>query len=284
LRSSVVILCALYNQIFKNASLFPSDIQRSAVCMSLHIACYSRQQRDHRVHQHHPRRAAAALPGRSGHGDQAPLLHPLERDGDGGAREQGHQRRRPHRLLRLGRGLYDVGFSHFWHAPSDAHDGDLIYFQGHSVPGVYARAFMLGRLTEDQMDNFRQEVGGKGISSYPHPWLMPDFWQFPTVSMGLGPLCAIYSGALHEVPGQPRPDRRRARRAAQGVGLPGRRRDRRGRVAGRDRHGRPREARQPRLRDQLQPAAPRWPGARQRQDHPGARSPSSAARAGTSSR
>ena len=88
--------------------------------------------------------------------------------------------------------LYDVGFSHFWHAPSEAHDGDMIYFQGHSVPGVYARAFMLGRLTEEQMDNFRQEVGGKGISSYPHPWLMPDFWQFPTVSMGLGPLCAIY--------------------------------------------------------------------------------------------
>ena len=89
--------------------------------------------------------------------------------------------------------LYDVGFSHFWHAPSEAHDGDLIYFQGHSVPGVYARAYMLGRFTEDQMDSFRQEVGGKGISSYPHPWLMPDFWQFPTVSMGLGPLCAIYS-------------------------------------------------------------------------------------------
>lgn len=88
--------------------------------------------------------------------------------------------------------LYDVGFSHFWHAPSEQHDGDMIYFQGHSVPGVYARAFMLGRLSEEQMDNFRQEVGGKGISSYPHPWLMPDFWQFPTVSMGLGPLCAIY--------------------------------------------------------------------------------------------
>ena len=88
--------------------------------------------------------------------------------------------------------LYDVGFSHFWHAPSEAHDGDMIYFQGHSVPGVYARAFMLGRLSEEQMDHFRQEVGGKGISSYPHPWLMPDFWQFPTVSMGLGPLCAIY--------------------------------------------------------------------------------------------
>ena len=79
--------------------------------------------------------------------------------------------------------LYDVGFSHFWHAPSADHDGDLIFFQGHSVPGIYARAFMLGRLTEEQMDNFRQEVDGKGMSSYPHPWLMPDFWQFPTVSI-----------------------------------------------------------------------------------------------------
>src|SRR5690554_540084 len=88
--------------------------------------------------------------------------------------------------------LYDVGFSHFWHAPSSDHDGDLIFFQGHSVPGIYARAFMLGRLTEEQMDHFRQEVDGKGISSYPHPWLMPDFWQFPTVSMGLGPIQAIY--------------------------------------------------------------------------------------------
>lgn len=88
--------------------------------------------------------------------------------------------------------LYDVGFSHFWHAPTAEHGGDLIFFQGHSVPGVYARAYMLGRLNESQMDSFRQEVGGQGISSYPHPWLMPDFWQFPTVSMGLGPIQAIY--------------------------------------------------------------------------------------------
>jgi pyruvate dehydrogenase E1 component len=88
--------------------------------------------------------------------------------------------------------LYDVGFAHFWHAPCADHDGDLIFFQGHSVPGVYSRAFMLGRLSEEQMDSFRQETGGKGISSYPHPWLMPDFWQFPTVSMGLGPIQAIY--------------------------------------------------------------------------------------------
>ena len=88
--------------------------------------------------------------------------------------------------------LYDVGYNHFWHAPSADHGGDLVFVQGHSSPGIYARAFMLGRLTTEQMDNFRQEVDGRGISSYPHPWLMPDFWQFPTVSMGLGPLMAIY--------------------------------------------------------------------------------------------
>jgi pyruvate dehydrogenase E1 component len=88
--------------------------------------------------------------------------------------------------------LYDVGFNHFWHAPHEGHGGDLIYVQGHSAPGVYARAFLEGRLTEEQLLNFRQESEGKGISSYPHPWLMPDFWQFPTVSMGLGPIMAIY--------------------------------------------------------------------------------------------
>ncbi|MGE5028159.1 MAG: pyruvate dehydrogenase (acetyl-transferring), homodimeric type [Betaproteobacteria bacterium] len=88
--------------------------------------------------------------------------------------------------------LYDVGFNHFFHAPTDKHGGDLLYIQGHSAPGIYARAFLEGRVSEEQMENFRQEVDGKGIPSYPHPWLMPDFWQFPTVSMGLGPLQAIY--------------------------------------------------------------------------------------------
>ena len=88
--------------------------------------------------------------------------------------------------------LYDVGWNHFWHAPTDNHGGDLVYFQGHCAPGMYSRAFLEGRISEDQLNNFRREVGGKGISSYPHPWLMPDFWQFPTVSMGLGPLMAIY--------------------------------------------------------------------------------------------
>ena len=88
--------------------------------------------------------------------------------------------------------LYDVGFNHFWHAPSDKHGGDLVFIQGHSAPGIYARAFLEGRITEKQLLKFRQEVDGDGLSSYPHPWLIPDFWQFPTVSMGLGPIMAIY--------------------------------------------------------------------------------------------
>jgi pyruvate dehydrogenase E1 component len=88
--------------------------------------------------------------------------------------------------------LYEVGFNHFWRAPSDAHPGDMVFIQGHSAPGIYARAYLEGRLTEDHLRRFREEVGGGGLSSYPHPWLMPDFWQFPTVSMGLGPMMAIY--------------------------------------------------------------------------------------------
>ena len=88
--------------------------------------------------------------------------------------------------------LYDVGFNHFFRAPGPDFGGDLVFFQGHSSPGVYARAFLEGRVTEEQLENFRQEVDGKGLSSYPHPWLMPSFWQFPTVSMGLGPIMSIY--------------------------------------------------------------------------------------------
>jgi len=88
--------------------------------------------------------------------------------------------------------MFGAGFNHFWHAENENHGGDCLYIQGHSSPGIYARAFLEGRLTEEQLLNFRQEVDGKGISSYPHPKLMPDFWQFPTVSMGLGPLMAIY--------------------------------------------------------------------------------------------
>ncbi len=88
--------------------------------------------------------------------------------------------------------LYDVGFNWFWRATTEKENGDLIFFQGHAVPGVYARSFLMGNLSEDQLNHFRQEVGGKGLSSYPHPWLMPDYWRFPTVSMGLGPIQAIY--------------------------------------------------------------------------------------------
>lgn len=88
--------------------------------------------------------------------------------------------------------LYDVGFNHFFRAPNEKDGGDLIFFQGHIAPGIYARSFLEGRITKEQMDNFRQEVDGQGLSSYPHPKLMPDYWQFPTVSMGLGPIQAIY--------------------------------------------------------------------------------------------
>jgi len=88
--------------------------------------------------------------------------------------------------------MYEVGFNHFWRGGNSGHNGDMVFVQGHSSPGIYARAFLEGRLNADQLARFRREVGGGGLSSYPHPWLMPDFWQFPTVSMGLGPMMAIY--------------------------------------------------------------------------------------------
>src|SRR5215510_10092109 len=88
--------------------------------------------------------------------------------------------------------LYEVGFNHFWRAQSEAHPGDMVFVQGHASPGIYARAFLEGRLSENQLKHFRQEASGDGLSSYPHPWLMPNFWQYPTVSMGLGPMMAIY--------------------------------------------------------------------------------------------
>ncbi len=92
--------------------------------------------------------------------------------------------------------LYETGFNHFFRAPTEQFGGDLIYFQGHSSPGIYARAYLEGRLSEQDLDNFRREVNGQGLSSYPHPWLMPEFWQFPTVSMGLGPIQAIYQARV----------------------------------------------------------------------------------------
>ena len=88
--------------------------------------------------------------------------------------------------------LYEIGFNHFFRASTEEQLGDLIFYQGHSAPGIYARSFLEKRISAEQLDNFRREVDGNGLSSYPHPWLMPDYWQFPTVSMGLGPIQAIY--------------------------------------------------------------------------------------------
>ena len=96
--------------------------------------------------------------------------------------------------------LYEVGFNHFWRAPTEKHPGDMVFMQGHSSPGIYARAYLEGRLTEEQLRHFRQEVAGDGLSSYPHPWLMPRFWHFPTVSMGLGPDNGDLSSTIHEIP------------------------------------------------------------------------------------
>ena len=94
--------------------------------------------------------------------------------------------------------LYEIGFNHFWRARTEEHPGDLVYFQGHASPGVYARAFLEGRLTERELTNFRRELARpRGPASYPHPWLMPDFWQFPTVSMGLGPIMGIYQARFN---------------------------------------------------------------------------------------
>ena len=166
--------------------------------------------------------------------------------------------------------LYEVGFNHFFRGKGDDGDGDIIYFQGHASPGIYARAFLEGRLSARQLENFRRELKpGGGLSSYPHPWLMPDFWEFPTVSMGLGPIMAIYQARFIRYL-----EDRGLKQAVeqQGLGVPRRRRDRRARIARRDHAGGAREARQPDLRHQLQPAAARRSGARQRPDHPGARS------------
>ena len=164
--------------------------------------------------------------------------------------------------------LYDVGFNWFFRGKDDGLAGDAVYIQGHAAPGIYARAYLEGRITEEQLDGFRQEVGGAGLSSYPHPRLMPDFWEYPTVSMGLGPLNSIYHARflryLHnrkidDTSGKP------------GVVLRRRRRGRRARDPRRPVAARPRAARQPDLGRELQPAAARRPGPRQRQDHPGAR-------------
>ncbi len=149
-----------------------------------------------------------------------------------------------------------------------AYGGDQVYYQGHAAPGMYARAFLEGRLTEQNLVNFRRELSpGGGLSSYPHPWLMPEFWEFPTVSMGLAPIMAIYQARFNRY----LTDRKIVDCSKKRVwAFLGRRRMRR---AGDPRRHHPRLARatrQPHVRHQLQPPAARRPGARQRQDHPGA--------------
>ena len=177
--------------------------------------------------------------------------------------------------------LYEVGFNHFWRAPSDDHGGDLIYMQGHSSPGIYARAFLEGRLTEEQVRRLPPRGLAQRAAVVPASVADARLLAVPDGLDGAWPDHGHLPGPLHEVPRRPRG---RRHRGSQGLGLPGRRRDRRARVAGRDLAGRARAARQPHLRHQLQPAAPGRSGARQRKDHPGARDGLPRLRAGTSSR
>ena len=167
--------------------------------------------------------------------------------------------------------LYEVGFNHFFRGKDHPGGGDQIYIQGHASPGIYARAFLEGRLTADQLDGFRQEIShggpGGGLPSYPHPRLMPDFWEFPTVSMGLGPINAIYQARFNRY----LHDRGIKDTSEQHVwAFLGDGEMDEPESRGADARRRDRGAGQPHLRDQLQPAAARRPGARQRQDHPGA--------------
>jgi pyruvate dehydrogenase E1 component len=176
--------------------------------------------------------------------------------------------------------LFETGFNHFFHARKDggegAHRGDLVFFQPHSAPGVYARAFLEGRLSEEDLKHYRQELtapafvegsGARGLSSYPHPWLMPDFWQFPTGSMGIGPISSIYHARFMRYLSTAACSTAKA----AGLGRVRRRRDGRARIDERAHARGAREARQPRVGGQLQPAAPGRPGARQRPHHRRAR-------------
>ena len=174
--------------------------------------------------------------------------------------------------------LYEVGFNHFFRGKDDGLAGDHVYIQGHAAPGIYARAFLEGRLTEDDLDHFRREIGRGGLSQLPPPAAHARLLGVPDGVDGPRPDQRHLPGPLQPLPPQP-PPRRHQRHP--GVVLRRRRRERRARDARRPDAGRPGAARQPHLRRQLQPAAPRRPGAGQRQDHPGARGQSSGARAGT---
>ena len=166
--------------------------------------------------------------------------------------------------------LYDTGFQHFWHAPSAGHGGDLVMMQGHSSPGIYARAFLEGRLTEEQMDSLPPGGGRERALVVPAPVADAGLLAVPDGVDGPRPADGDLPGPVPEVPARPRA---RRDREPPRLGVPGRRRDGRAGVAGRDLAGRPRAPRQPDLRRQLQPAAPRRAGPRQREDHPGAGGP-----------
>ena len=153
--------------------------------------------------------------------------------------------------------LYEVAFNHFLRAQTDGGDRDIVYFQGHAAPGMYARAYLEGRIPSQKLENFRRELKpGGGLCSYPHPWLMPDFWEFPTVSMGLGPIQAIYQA--------------RFTRYLENRGL---KKSTGGKVwafiGDGEMDGFSRKTRQFNLGNQLQPATARWPGTRQRKNHSG---------------
>ena len=165
--------------------------------------------------------------------------------------------------------LYEVGFNHFFKGKGDDNDGDIIYFQGHAAPGIYARAFLEGRLSAEKLENFRRELkAGRRALVLPAPVADAGLLGVPHRQHGPRPDLRDLPGPLHALPRRPRPEEALE---LEGVGVPRRRRDRRARVARRHHAGLAREARQPDLRHQLQPAAARRPGARQRPDHPGAR-------------
>ena len=160
-----------------------------------------------------------------------------------------------------------MGFNHFFRNRNGSHEGDLLFVQGHAAPGIYARAFLEGRISEEQLKHFRHEVTPPGLSSYPHPWLMPDFWEFPTVSMGLGAITGIYQARFMkylENRGIKKPSDSKVW-VMMGDGEM----DEPESLGANHRAG-PGAARQPHFRDQLQPAAARRSGPGQPQDHPGA--------------
>ena len=227
----------------------------------------------HRLHQHHPARARAVVPRRRGRSSagSARSSAGTPRSWCRGANRKGLEVGGHIATYQSAASLYEVGFNHFFRGKDHPGGGDQIFIQGHGSPGIYARAFLEGRLTEDQLDGFRQEVShgsGQGPVVVPAPPADAGLLGVPDGLDGPHRAQLDLPGALQPLPAQPRDQ---GHQPAARLGVPRRRRDGRARVARRDRRGRARGARQPHVRHQLQPAAARRAGARQRQDHPGAR-------------